>query len=87
MIGQAIAGFVVGVIAKLVMPGKDPGGMFVTALIGMAGSVVGSFLGRSVLGRGDDYVAGWTMSILGAIVLLAVYRIATGSGKAQAPKK
>ncbi len=70
-----IFGLVIGAIAKLIMPGKDPGGIIVTAIIGMAGSLIGGFLGRYLLGRGEDYTAGWLMSILGAIIVLAVYRV------------
>ncbi len=79
LIGLAIFGLVVGVIAKLIMPGKDPGGMIVTALLGMAGSLIGTFVGRNLLGLGQYYQAKWIMSILGAIVLLALYRMIAGS--------
>ena len=73
LLGQALFGLVVGVIAKLVFPGQDPGGVIVTALIGLVGSMVGTFVGRALWG-GADYSAGWITSILGAIVLLAIYR-------------
>ncbi len=73
-----IFGLVIGAIAKLIMPGKDPGGIIVTAIIGMAGSLIGGFLGRYLLGRGEDYTAGWLMSILGAIIVLAIYRVIAG---------
>ena len=73
LLGQALFGLVVGVIAKLVFPGQDPGGVIVTALIGLVGSMVGTFVGRALWG-GADYSAGWVTSILGAIVLLAIYR-------------
>ena len=65
-------GLVVGAIAKLLMPGRDPGGFITTALIGMVGSLVGGLIGRAIWG--PPYTAGWIMSILGAIVLLAIYR-------------
>jgi uncharacterized membrane protein YeaQ/YmgE (transglycosylase-associated protein family) len=58
------------------MPGRDPGGIIVTALIGMAGAFVGTFLGRALWG--EMYAAGWIMSILGAIALLAIYRVFAG---------
>ena len=68
-------GLVVGVIAKLLMPGRDPGGFIVTILLGIAGALVGGFVGRA-MGFYDTYQgAGWIMSILGAIVLLALYRM------------
>ena len=74
LIGQIIFGLIVGAIAKLIMPGKDPGGIIVTALIGMAGSLIGTFAGR-VLWGGADYSSGWITSILGAVILLWIYRI------------
>ena len=76
LVGQIIFGLVVGVIAKLLMPGRDPGGFIVTALLGMAGALVGTFIGRTLWGA--NYAAGWIMSILGAIVLLALYRMLFG---------
>jgi uncharacterized membrane protein YeaQ/YmgE (transglycosylase-associated protein family) len=68
-------GLVVGVIAKLLMPGRDPGGFIVTILLGIAGALVGGFVGRALGFYGENQGAGWIMSILGAIVLLAVYRM------------
>ncbi len=73
LLGQAIFGLVVGAIAKVVMPGQDPGGILITMLLGLVGSMVGTFVGRSLWG-GADYSAGWITSILGAIVLLVIYR-------------
>ena len=77
LIGQAIFGLIVGVIAKLVVPGKDPGGIFVTALVGLAGSLIGTQVGRSVRGAAD-YSAGWITSILGAVAILIAYRLVLG---------
>jgi uncharacterized membrane protein YeaQ/YmgE (transglycosylase-associated protein family) len=74
LIGQIIFGLIVGVIAKFIMPGKDPGGIIVTALIGMVGSLIGTFVGRALWG-GADYSSGWITSILGAVLLLWIYRI------------
>jgi uncharacterized membrane protein YeaQ/YmgE (transglycosylase-associated protein family) len=68
-----IVGLIVGVVAKLLMPGRDPGGWFVTMLLGIAGSWVGSFLSAH-LGMGAS--VGWIGSIIGAMILLAVYRLA-----------
>ena len=72
-------GLVVGIVAKLLTPGRDPGGFVVTALLGMAGSLVGGFLGR-VLGLYPSYesTGGFFMSLLGAVILLAIYHVATG---------
>lgn len=78
LIGLAIFGLVVGAIAKLIMPGKDPGGIIITALIGMAGSLIGTLIGRYVLGYKPGQTAGWIMSIIGTIILLFVYRLMAG---------
>jgi uncharacterized membrane protein YeaQ/YmgE (transglycosylase-associated protein family) len=76
LLGQALFGLVVGAIAKLVFPGPDPGGIVLTAVLGMIGSLVGTFIGRALWG-GSNYSAGWIMSILGTIVILAIYRAVT----------
>jgi uncharacterized membrane protein YeaQ/YmgE (transglycosylase-associated protein family) len=68
-------GLVIGIIAKLLMPGRDPGGFIVTILLGIAGALLGGFLGRTMGFYGPSEGAGWLMSILGAIVLLALYRM------------
>jgi uncharacterized membrane protein YeaQ/YmgE (transglycosylase-associated protein family) len=68
-------GLVVGVIAKLLMPGRDPGGFIVTILLGVAGALLGGFLGRAMGFYGPNEAAGWIVSILGAILLLAIYRM------------
>ena len=73
LLGQAIFGLVVGAIAKLVMPGQDGGGILLTMFLGLVGSMVGTFVGRSLWG-GADYSAGWITSVLGAIILLVIYR-------------
>lgn len=72
-----IFGLIVGAIAKLLMPGRDPGGWIVTILLGIAGSFVGGFLGRMLMG-GAGNTAGWIGSIIGAIILLAIYRLIVG---------
>lgn len=72
-----VIGLVVGAIAKLLMPGKDPGGCFITILIGIAGAWLGTFLGRVTFG-GENYAAGWVMSIVGAMILLLIYRMIVG---------
>jgi uncharacterized membrane protein YeaQ/YmgE (transglycosylase-associated protein family) len=68
-------GLVVGVIAKLLMPGRDPGGFIVTILLGIAGALIGGFIGRAMGFYTENEAAGWLMSILGAIILLALYRM------------
>lgn len=77
LIGQIVFGLIVGIIAKFIMPGKDPGGLIVTAIIGMVGSLIGTFIGR-VLWGGAGYESGWITSILGAILLLWIYRMIKG---------
>jgi uncharacterized membrane protein YeaQ/YmgE (transglycosylase-associated protein family) len=71
-------GLVVGVIAKLLMPGRDPGGFIVTILLGIAGAMIGGFLGRALGFYGENQSAGWLISILGAVILLAIYRMMAG---------
>jgi uncharacterized membrane protein YeaQ/YmgE (transglycosylase-associated protein family) len=68
-------GLVVGIIAKLLMPGRDPGGFIVTILIGIAGAVMGGFIGRAMGLYGEGDSAGWIVSILGAMLLLFLYRM------------
>jgi len=74
-----IFGAIIGAIAKLIMPGRDPGGIIVTILLGIAGSVIGGFiLGALLPGRAATDPAGWIGSILGAILLLWLYRMYAG---------
>jgi len=75
ILGWILFGLVAGVIAKLLMPGKDPGGFIITILLGIAGAMVGGFLGRMLGFYGEGESAGWLMSIGGAILLLAIYRM------------
>ena len=77
ILGWILFGLIVGALAKLVMPGKDPGGIIVTMLIGIAGALVGGFLGRSMGLYGPNQSAGWLMSILGVVILLVLYRMLT----------
>ena len=71
-----IVGLVVGAIAKLIMPGRDPGGIVVTSLLGIAGSLVAAFIGRALgMYRAGDVGPGIIASILGAVILLAIYRV------------
>ncbi|MEP6956528.1 MAG: GlsB/YeaQ/YmgE family stress response membrane protein, partial [Chthoniobacterales bacterium] len=72
-----LIGLVVGIVAKLLMPGRDPGGCIITILLGIAGAWLGTFLGRATFG-GSNYAAGWIMSIVGAMILLLIYRMIFG---------
>ena len=73
VIGWIVFGLVVGVIAKLLMPGRDPGGFIITALLGIAGAVVGGFVGRALGFYGPNEGAGFLMSLVGAVILLFIY--------------
>jgi uncharacterized membrane protein YeaQ/YmgE (transglycosylase-associated protein family) len=68
-------GLIVGAIAKLVMPGRDPGGIIVTMAIGLVGALIGGWLGRAVGWYGPNDGAGYIVSIIGAILLLWIYRM------------
>ena len=78
VLGWIIFGLIVGAVAKLLMPGRDPGGFIVTILLGIAGAVLGGFLGRALGWYGEGDAAGFLMSLVGAIVPLAIYRMAIG---------
>ncbi len=75
LIGIIIFGLIVGIVAKLLMPGKDPGGFFMTAIIGIVGSLIGGFLGRMLGLYREGDPAGFIMSVIGAMVLLYVYHL------------
>jgi uncharacterized membrane protein YeaQ/YmgE (transglycosylase-associated protein family) len=74
MIGQALLGLVIGVVAKLLLPGADPGGMIVTALLGLVGGWVGGRIGRMLGWYQEGHPAGFGMSVVGAMLLLLIYR-------------
>lgn len=78
ILGWIVFGLIVGAIAKLVMPGKDPGGIIVTIALGIAGALIGGYLGRAMGWYGPDEAAGYIMAIVGAIVLLFLYRLVAG---------
>jgi uncharacterized membrane protein YeaQ/YmgE (transglycosylase-associated protein family) len=69
-----IFGLIVGAIAKFLMPGRDPGGFIVTMLLGIAGAVLGGFAGRALGWYGPNDGAGFFMSLIGAVLLLWIYR-------------
>ena len=73
-----IIGLIVGALAKFVMPGKDPGGIIITILLGIVGAFVGTFIGRALGLVGTNQTAGWIMSVIGAILVLFIYRMVTG---------
>jgi uncharacterized membrane protein YeaQ/YmgE (transglycosylase-associated protein family) len=70
-----IIGLVAGAVAKLIMPGKDPGGFFITILLGVAGALLATFLGKLVGWYQPGESAGFIGAIIGAIILLIIYRL------------
>jgi uncharacterized membrane protein YeaQ/YmgE (transglycosylase-associated protein family) len=78
ILGWIIFGLIVGAIAKLLMPGRDPGGIIVTMLLGIVGAVLGGFVGRALGWYGPEDSAGIFVSILGAVFVLVVYRLLVG---------
>ena len=75
ILAWVLFGLVVGIIAKLLMPGRDPGGFIITILLGIAGAVLGGFVGRALGFYGPNESAGWIISIVGAMLLLFLYRM------------
>ena len=75
LLGWILFGAIVGAIAKLLMPGKDPGGFIVTMLLGIAGAMMGGFIGRSLGWYGPNDGAGFFLSLIGAVLLLWIYRM------------
>lgn len=70
-----IIGFIVGVVAKFLMPGKDPGGFIVTTILGIVGALVATYLGRLIGWYQEGQSAGFIAAVLGALILLAIYRL------------
>jgi uncharacterized membrane protein YeaQ/YmgE (transglycosylase-associated protein family) len=77
-IGWIIFGLIVGLVAKLLMPGKDPGGFIITAIIGMVGAMLGGFLGRAMGLYREGEPAGFFMAVIGSLILLFLYRMVAG---------
>lgn len=77
LLGMMLTGLIVGAIAKLIMPGKDPGGIVGTAIIGMIGALIGTFIGRAFFNN-PTYVAQWPMAIIGSLILLGAFRLLFG---------
>lgn len=86
IIWQLIVGLIVGALARLILPGREAFpdgalGWLLTAILGVLGALVGTFIGRALWG-GENYAAGWIMSILGAVILVWVVRLIFGRGAA-----
>lgn len=73
-----LIGLVVGAVAKFLMPGKDPGGFIITMVLGIAGAFVGSWLGQAIGWYTAGAQAGFIASVIGAMILLFIYRLVTG---------
>ena len=78
IIGWILFGLVVGIVAKVLMPGRDPGGFVVTAILGIVGALVGGFVGRLVGWYGEGDPVGFIMAVVGSIILLVIYRVTFG---------
>jgi uncharacterized membrane protein YeaQ/YmgE (transglycosylase-associated protein family) len=79
LLWELIIGLVVGAVAKFQMPGKDPGGIWITMLIGIAGSIVATYIGQAIGWYKAGQGAGLIMSVVGAILLLMIYRVVRGA--------
>ncbi len=81
IIGWIVLGLIAGAIAKLIMPGKDPGGLFITLLLGVVGALLGGFLGSAIFGIGLENfwsIQTWLLAIVGALIVLGIYRAVVG---------
>jgi uncharacterized membrane protein YeaQ/YmgE (transglycosylase-associated protein family) len=78
LIWSLIIGLIIGAVAKLLMPGKDPGGFIITILLGIAGSMIATFLGRAMGLYQEGSGAGFIASVIGAMLLLFIYRLIVG---------
>jgi uncharacterized membrane protein YeaQ/YmgE (transglycosylase-associated protein family) len=78
LLWMIVIGLIVGALAKLIMPGRDPGGVIVTMLLGIAGSVVAGLIGRAVGWYSEGQPAGFIASLIGAIIILVIYRLIIG---------
>jgi uncharacterized membrane protein YeaQ/YmgE (transglycosylase-associated protein family) len=78
ILGWIVFGLIVGIVGKLRMSGRDPGGFIITILLGIAGALVGGFLGRAMGLYGEGEPAGFVMAVLGSIILLFLYRAVAG---------
>ncbi len=75
ILGWIVIGFIAGGIAKLLMPGKDPGGCLITILLGIAGALLAGFIGKSIGWYNEGEAAGFIAAIVGAFIILLIYRL------------
>lgn len=87
IIGWIVFGLIAGLIAKAIMPGKDPGGFIITTLLGIVGAVIGGWIGHALFGTGSltssdtnspGLIVSLVLSVVGAIIVLAIYRLIAG---------
>jgi len=78
IIGWIVFGLIVGIVAKFLMPGRDPGGFVLTAILGIVGGLLGGFIGRAMGWYREGDPVGFVMAVLGSIIVLAVYRFTIG---------
>ncbi len=78
ILGVIVIGLIVGLVAKLIVPGRDPGGFIITTLLGIVGALVATFLGRALGFYGPNESAGFIAAVIGAVVLLLIYRAVVG---------
>src|SRR6201996_1688224 len=78
LLWEAIIGLIVGALAKFIMPGKDPGGIIVTMLLGIAGALLAGWLGKVIGWYKEGQSAGFIASLIGALILLGIYRLFKG---------
>lgn len=78
LLWEALIGLIVGAVAKFLMPGKDPGGIFITMGIGIVGSLVATYLGQAIGWYQAGQSAGFIMSVAGSVLLLFLYRLIKG---------
>jgi uncharacterized membrane protein YeaQ/YmgE (transglycosylase-associated protein family) len=82
ILGWIVLGLIAGAIAKAIMPGRDPGGIIITMLLGIVGAIIGGFVGRAIFGTDLNTffdLSTWLLAILGSLIVLGIYRLVTGS--------
>ena len=84
ILGWIVFGLVVGAVAKLLMPGRDGGGIIITTVLGIVGALIGGFIGQALGLYGPGDAAGFLMALVGAVIVLAIYRVTVGRGRRHA---
>jgi len=84
ILGWIVLGLIAGAIAKAIMPGRDPGGIIITMLLGIVGAIIGGFVGRAVFGTDINTffdLSTWLLAILGSLIVLGIYHVVTSRGR------